>query len=190
MEDFELSPHRQGRRALDDEPEDGAVSGGVRKNLFYLTVEFLHYLRREEDVPYTKGEIAREHIKRYILQRHAGELEPQENMFEAVMRPKRRKHRPTPRRPKHVLCPDGVTLDCYLSRLLSFMNLQYYKAAATLELVPAWLRFLESCKLIDGQQHAETMRDLAGLATQLLTLLKQFEPDQAVRSTCARAWSQ
>lgn len=190
MEDFQLasSRHKPGR-VLDEETDEVAFRENPHQNLFDLTVEFLGYLRREEDVPYTKGKIAREHIERYILEHHAGELKPRESMLDAAMRSKKRKHKPKPREPKHVLCPDRLTLNHFLSNLLNLISLQYFKAAATFELVPAWLRFLESRKLIDGQQHEETLRDLAGLATQLLTLLEKFESDPAVQSKFASAWA-
>jgi hypothetical protein len=49
---------------------------------------------------------------------------------------------------------------------------QYYKATATLELVPAWLRFLESRRLIDAEQREQTLANLRGLDTEFLKVVK------------------
>jgi hypothetical protein len=118
---------------------------------------------------------------RYILERHAGELEPQESPFEALQRPKRRKGRRKPRQPRHLLCPDRGTLDRFLGELLGFINPQRYKAAATLELVPAWLRCLESRQLIDSEQRAQTMLELRGLDTVLRKVWQGYSPDPALQ---------
>ncbi|MFQ5796945.1 MAG: SEC-C metal-binding domain-containing protein [Candidatus Bipolaricaulia bacterium] len=152
-----------------------------RQNLYLLTVEFLGYLRREEGVPYTKGELARQQISRYILDRYDGELEPRESPFEALMHPRRRKWKPKPksRRPDHPLCPDHSTLDRYLGRLLHFLNPQRYKATATFELVPAWLRFLESRWLIDTQRREKTLQGLQGLDSDLRKVWEHYPDDPA-----------
>jgi hypothetical protein len=179
MGDFNFQRSRQRSYDLFHEDEDEPDEG--RQNLNDLCMEFLGYLRREEGVPYTKGELGREQIQQYILERLAGELEPQENLFEAMMRPRGRKRRRKSRKPDHLLCPDRGTLDRFLSRLLHFINPQRYKAAATLELVPVWLRFLESRQLIDAQQRARTMLELRGLDTELLKVWKLFPFDPALQ---------
>ena len=52
------------------------------------------------------------------------------------------------------------------------MSGRYHQAVATFELVPAWLRFLESHHLIEADQHARTLQELRGLDTEFLKLLK------------------
>ena len=189
MSDFEFSPPRsEFRDDFEDEDEDDEDQppDEGRQNLFHLSLEFLGYLRREENVSYTKGELAREHIRQYILLRHDDELEPRESMVEAVMRPKRRKPKPKPRKPAHLLCPDRSTLNRYLARLLGFINPQHYKAAATLELVPAWLRFLESRQLLDAPRRSKTLLDLCGLDTELLKVWKKYPSDPALQQGMER----
>jgi hypothetical protein len=182
MDDFKLQPpRRQPRAFLDEEEEEDQPPDEGRQNLYDLSVEFLGYLRREEGVPYTKGELGREQIQRYILERHAGELEPRESPLEAIMRPERRKPKRKRRKPEHLLCPDRSTLDRFLADLLYFINPQYYKAATTFELVPAWLRFLESRRLVDAQQRTKTMLELRGLDTELLKVWRQHSADPALQ---------
>jgi hypothetical protein len=71
-------------------------------------------------------------------------------------------------------------LDHFLADLLHFINPQYYKATATLELMPAWLRFLESRRLIDAEQREQILSELRGLDTEFLKVVKNH-PDPALR---------
>jgi hypothetical protein len=109
MSDFEFKRPR--RRSRDDcaEGETARVSDDGWQNLHDLSIEFLGYLHREEGVSYTKGALAREELQRYILDRHAGELGSDEDLFAAPFR-KRAKSKPKPRLLEHLLCPDRGTL--------------------------------------------------------------------------------
>ncbi|MBS1251739.1 MAG: Protein translocase subunit SecA [Anaerolineales bacterium] len=159
------------------------VSDEIQQNLYDLSVEFLGYLRRQEGVSYTKGELARPRISEYILERQAGELVPRESMLEAAMR--RAAGKPEPqhktRQPDHWLCPDQNTLNLYLGGLFGFINPQYYKLAATFESVPAWLRFLETRGLVDAEQREKTLLELRGLDTELLKVWDEHPADPALR---------
>jgi hypothetical protein len=178
MSDFELKskPNRRG------------TVGTGQQNLLDLSAEFLGYLRREENVPYTRGEMARENIQKYILDRYAGELAPRPSMLEAALYPQKHKSKPRPPKPEHLLCPDRSTLDLYLGRLMHFINPQQYKLAATIELAPAWLRFLESRQLIDAQQHARTLSELHGLDAEVLKLLETYVSDSTLPLGTRRQW--
>jgi hypothetical protein len=189
LSDFEFEHRRHQRRDVWDEEDeaDEPPPDPGRQNLYDLTVEFLGYLRRHEGVPYTKGELARAQIYEYILDRHEGELEPRESLFESMMpRHRDKRKKPKPRRPDHVLCPDRATLDRHLARRLDFINPQQYKVVATFELVPAWLRFLESRQLIDAEQRGKTLQHLRGLDAELLKIWKQEVSDPALQRELER----
>jgi len=175
MADFEFKPLKSKRFSGRDKKKDNDEG---RRNLYYLTLEFLHYLYHQEDVPYAKGELARTEIYRYILRRHDGDLAPQE----PLLRPRRgdKKRKSAARRSHHPLCPDRGTLDRFLGELLHLFNPQYYKATTTLELVPAWLRFLESRHLIDAEQREQTLSELWGLDTEFLKVVENHS-DPALR---------
>jgi hypothetical protein len=177
LAEFEFDPpHSISSFDWDDEDEAETEDEG-RWNLHKLTAEYLGYLYHQEKVPYAKGALARAEIYEYILKRHAGELDPPE----PLIKPKgRRKRKTDPPRPQHPLCPDRNTLDHFLADLLHFINPQYYKATATLELVPAWLRFLESRRLIDAEQCQQTLTELRGLDTEFLKVVKDHS-DPALR---------
>ena len=163
----------------DDADEDAGRQDEGSENLYYLSVEFLGYLRREEAVPYTKGELARSNLLEYILERHDGELEPDDSPFGGRKPSDKRKPKTSSAR-RTLLCPDRGTLDRFLVRFLSFFSFQRYPAAATFELVPAWLRFLESRGLIDAEQRTQTLSELRGLATDLHKVWEKHTADPAL----------
>ena len=152
------------------------------QNLYWLSLEFLGYLRRTEGVSYTKGELARQQIRQYLLERHAGELEWRPSPLEAALHPGiKSKKKPHSALQNSGLCPDPETLDRYFGQLLNFVFPQRYKAAAMMELTPAWLRFLESRELIDRQQREKTLLDLRELTNELLKVWEGYFADPALR---------
>ena len=179
MDDFKIERRRRSRSMSDDEDEDAGRQDEGSENLYYLSVEFLGYLRREEAVPYTKGELARGNLLEYILERHDGELEPDDSPFGGRKPSDKRKPKTSSAR-RSLLCPDRGTLDRFLVRFLSFFSFQRYPAAATFELVPAWLRFLESRGLIDAEQRTQTLSELRGLATDLRKVWEKHTADPAL----------
>ena len=144
LDDFTLQPVRKNRRdewdddedERDDPPDPGA------QNLARLISQFVGYLRREEGIPYPKGQLIRGQLYGYFIGRHEGDLNPGLSLVEQAMNPKK-KLPPRPK-PSHLLCPDRVTFEVHLARLVGFMNGLYHTATALFELVPAWLRFLEA----------------------------------------------
>ncbi|MDH3604892.1 MAG: SEC-C metal-binding domain-containing protein, partial [Candidatus Tectomicrobia bacterium] len=138
MDDFTFQRRQPPRRArfddFDDDDEDESQPVPVdpaRQNLFDLSVEFVGYLYREEDVPLTKGELARQQLIEYILQRFEGKLELQESRLNSARRSKQRRQKSKQRRLDHVLCPDRRTFDRFLAERMSFMNPQWYKTSVT-----------------------------------------------------------
>jgi hypothetical protein len=169
----------------DDEDEEEIIDEG-RQNWHHLTVEFLGYLYHQENIPYAKGELARAQIYKYILKRHDGDLDPPESRPKPI---RGKKHKSSHSSPHHPLCPDRKTLDHFLADLINFFNPQYYKAAATLELTPAWLRFLESRGLITTEQREQTLADLRGLDTEFGKVVKT-NSDPALRTAMDKWRSQ
>jgi hypothetical protein len=180
LADFTFRPVRKNRRnewdVEDDEREKSPDAGA--KNLSRLIAQFVGYLRREEGVPYPKGELIRDQLFSYFVRRHAGNLDPRPSMLEHAINP--RKKLPRPPRPSHLLCPERVTFDVHLARLLGFMNSQYHMAIALFELVPAWLRFLEARGLIDAGQHAKSLEEMRPLRATLLRVTELHRDDPAL----------
>lgn len=67
---------------------------------------------QSQDVPYAKGELGRRELQQFILKRHAGQLEYEESMLQAMQRdmdPRRGRRLPPKRefrRYGHILVPD------------------------------------------------------------------------------------
>jgi hypothetical protein len=183
MSDFGFTRQPQGKRRAMKPVKTDQLSEEAKQNIYDLTIEFLRYLRHKQDVPYTKGRLAQRQIYEYLLERHAGELKPQESMFEAVMRgPRERRPKPKMRYPDHWLCPDRSTLDRFLARLLGFLSGRYHEATVTFELIPAWLGFLESRQLIDAEQRAKTLQDLRGLDTEFFKVVEDHSDPALARA--------
>ena len=85
-----------------------------------------------------------------------------------------------PRVSENVLCPDRETLDKFLGGLLYFMNPQTYDVAATFELLPTWLRFLESRGLIQQEQREATLSQLRDMQDRMIKLYESDRTDHAL----------
>lgn len=180
-EDFIFKPRRRTKRNSD---EVGlAIPETVQQNLFDLSVEFQGWLRREQNLPLTKGELARSEIVDYLRKRLGGKLEPRRSMVESAFnRPKPKTNPPEfylgPEvSALHWLCPDRGTFERHLVGLLHFLNTQYYPLAATYELMPSWLRFLESRRLIDATKRVQALDELQDLHQDMLRLFENYKTD-------------
>jgi hypothetical protein len=136
-----------------------------KQNLADLGLEFLGYLKRKEQVRYTKGDLAREQLLYYFRERQDGNLGAQKRASRAL----------------HPLCPDRATLDRFLSGSLNFINPQHHKSVATFELLPAWLRFLVSRQLITAELLEQTLQKLQPLRASLLKFYGAYNTDTALR---------
>jgi hypothetical protein len=132
---------------------------------------------------------------RFILDRHAGQLEYRESMLQSMQRDidVRRGRRPAPKQEfkpyNHLLVPDRERFEHFETNLLDIYSWCWYNAVAALEIIPAWLRFLESVGLIDSVMRTQTMHDLAGLAGDVCKVIDDFQSDPAPRLACER-WPQ
>lgn len=169
LADFDFAVHKRHK----GQPQPATDQS--RLNLFHLTVEFLGDLRRTKGVSYAKGELARYQIEKYLLDRHAGELDRQSQ------RPLNSKGKTHPAATVHPLCPDCATLDIYLGDRLHIFAAQPYRAAALFEMIPLWLRFLETHGLLDPAQREVELSEMRELAPDLLTVLDKFSSDPALQ---------
>lgn len=135
------------------------------QNLSGLTVEFLGYGYRHEEIPYARGHLLRDQLPRYFLDRQVGNLYPKEDVA-ALLRGGRRP-RTSPPEPEHPLCPDAQTLETFLRQMVQTVRPRPYAAAALVELAPAWLRFLVARGLVDPEQQQRTLDELQELQEEL-----------------------
>ncbi|MCI0399015.1 MAG: hypothetical protein L0332_28075 [Chloroflexi bacterium] len=166
--------------------QSGRQPDAVLQNLNALTVEFAGYLRQVEGVAYAKAALARPQILHYLLRRPAGDLVYREGPLTMARRPVGSRPAHLMQEPDHPLCPDRETLERFLDHLLFLANPQIYKAAATYELLPAWLRFLESQGLIDAARHRQTLADLKEVDTELIGRWTNNPADPALQANAGR----
>jgi hypothetical protein len=167
--------HRRDEWDDEDKEDDEASKDQGSRNLFRLVAQFVGYLRRVEQVPYPRGELIRQALHGYFIERHRGQLDPRLSMLDQALHPTRKP--PRPPKPSHPLCPEPVTFEACLAQRLDFMSAQYHNAAALFEVIPAWLRFLQSKQLIDDKQHARTLEELRPMHPRLLKLMEGHQED-------------
>ena len=199
MCDFALPPPRPRRSHRDwgEEEDDEAAEQDTghapgTQNFHDLSIEFLGYLHRVEGVSYARGELGRRELVKFVLERHASDLEYRESMMESLKRDiarQRRRNVPPVRKFQpyaHPLVPDHERLDRYLGGLLGLFNQLYYHAAALFEVLPAWLRFLESHHLIDAALRVQTLRDVDDLMEPLCNICSKFADDPTLHQALLR----
>ncbi|HFQ93331.1 MAG TPA: hypothetical protein ENK32_04945 [Anaerolineae bacterium] len=154
------------------------------QNTAVLMLAFLGYLHVQEQIPLSKGNFMRQLWPVYLVERRTGQLEERLDMT-AVIRGER--PRPVIRPRPHPLCPDKATLEQYLTKLLNYQA-QSYKAAAVFTLIPAWLRFLQTCQLIDQTQQSAVSAELKSMADDLAAYWSDFSDDPTLRRDVEQDW--
>lgn len=185
LSDFDLTPKQPGKGG-GKKPRH--LDSTALQHLHDLVWTFIGYLHREEGVAYVKGYVAANEFHRYIQERYHGDLVQQRNMLERPLSLRTDIPSNKPTRPDHVLCPDGETFDVYAGRLFGLFSPKRYKAATLMELLPAWLRFLEACQLLDADQHASAYDELREVIISSGLLWVNAE-DQAPHHALRRAWN-
>jgi hypothetical protein len=186
-DDFKLRPHRKKSRDDwdDDYDEKPAQRDPAAINLQRLIHEFVGLMRREEGVPFPRGRLAGEHLYAYFVERHAGRHDPRPSMLEQAMNPNLKLPKPPP--PAHPLCPERVTLDVFLSGMLGALNMLVHPSAAVFQAIPAWLRFLESRRLIDADVRRKVGNDLLPLHATLSKYWQSYQ-DDPILGRQGQAW--
>jgi hypothetical protein len=183
--DFAITQRRKrGRDDWGDEKHERRTPHPGAINLSRLISEYVGYLRREEGVPFPRGELVRQELYRYFMRRHEGDLDPRPSMLEQAMHPNRKL--PKPPRPAHPLCPERVTLEIHLVGMMGMMSGLYHSAAALFQAMPAWLRFLASRRLIDAGTREKVIAELLPLHASLLRLWEQQDDPHLYRQ--GQAW--
>ncbi len=185
--DFVPPPPKRDMWYEEDEPEpepDPAVT-----HLRNLSSEFLHYARHTEHIPLTKADLARENLVNYILERDRGELTDNESSRGSGRLKRSKKGRGKQNaQNNHVLLPDHKTLDRYLLRFYGFLALNTHEGAAFFELIPAWLRFLQSKGLVEQSEGDDALRSLQALSQSMVKIMEgRSDPLPAVNM---RKWQE
>jgi hypothetical protein len=133
-------------------------------------------------VSYAKGELARDQIQSHILKRYDGELKAASRSRTG----KKNKAKASASQSNSILLPDNATLDRYLADLVNLFSPRPHRLAAMFEIIPAWLRFLETRALIDVEQHVQTLNELRPLAGGFVKFWQNFNSEPAPRLAAER----
>ncbi len=186
MDDFRLRPPggtwRKKQKVVDEAYERGAY------NLFDLAMAFVAYAHSVTGASYAKAEMAAQEIHRFILRRERQTLEYQEGVYSSSLGPDEQPggHAKKFKEYKHLLCPDRERLDRYLAEMFDPVTAQSHNVSAVIELIPAWLRFIESEGLIEAELRERTLRDLAPVTGDLRRKLEASPIDPALALAISR----
>jgi hypothetical protein len=175
--DFKLRPPRKRARDEWDEGEEKAPDPAAR-NLSRLVNEFVGYMRREEGVSFARGRLVAPELYSYFIDRHHGRLDPRPSMLDQMTHPNRQLPKPPP--PAHPLCPERVTFDAFLAKMLGPFTMQVHVIAAVFQAMPAWLRFLESRRMIDADLRRKVVNELSPLHVTLAPIFQDYRDDPAL----------
>jgi hypothetical protein len=158
LSDFDIKPTKKtkAKRTESRDTRQATNQTTGEDALIELSYEFVGDAHAHDGYSYTKAELARQNIVSYLIDRKAGRLETKESAKNKLQFP------------DHPLCPDRDTLKRFLTGMLSMLNYQNYDVVATMELLPSWLRFLETRGLIEPTQRESTMSDIGSLHAELL----------------------
>lgn len=138
-----------------------------RLNLTYLSHQFIGELHRGKGIPLSKAELGRRQLVQYLIKRNNGILESGQSINKKI-----------PIKPQSDyahLCPDRETLKLFLLELLHFLNPHIYKAVVCFEVIPDWLQFLVSQKLLDEKTYEKTLNNLRPLVADIRNHISSCE---------------
>ncbi len=145
----------------------------VERNLTYLMAQFDGYAHDVEGVPYSKVEIARSEIFGLV----SGQIEQYASRKGAAKKNSQS---------AHPLCPNPDRLTNHLAELESIFDYQPHKAVALMEMIPVWMRFLQSRGLLDAELRKRTLNDLRQVAGDLHQRLDHILSDPALGKALER----
>lgn len=164
--------------------QDDRIPSTTVDNLAYLVQEFVACLRWEEGIPFIKGDLGVSELRKFLSS---------QEIPSSKKKPKSRKTQssspdlhPAPVLP---FCPNRQQLDGYLFELVSFLNYQPYRAVALMEIIPAWLQFLDERGLIDADSHVASLRSLRDIADSLQVHLTNESLHPGLIENLAVAWA-
>jgi hypothetical protein len=101
--------------------------------------------------------------------------------------PKRKKTGPP--RLSHLLIPQSNHMDKVLGESFSILGGEPYEVVATLELIPAYLDFLETLGLIQSIERQQALKKIRPLVDQMPQIIKYYEGDPVAIETLLAAWA-
>ena len=162
---------------------DDRIPDTTVDHLVYLNQEFLAHLRWEKGIPFAKGELGTRELRLFLANQEIPSV---------GRRSKGKKGAKSPDKPPTAvlpLCPDREQLDKRLYSLMNFLGFQPYKGLVLMEVIPAWLQFLEERELIDAESHVASLHSLRDLAESVQVLVAHEIVSPRLTEDLAVAWA-
>lgn len=162
---FMPAPHGEAQRI----PHD------LIHNISELSAQFLGYLRRVEDVAYTKAHLVNSVLAQYLLEQVTAAIADWDESGKAdpIATP---------------LLPDRASVETLLGGYLTVFNANPHKAAAIFELLPAWIRFLAGLGVVTDEGVKTAVSNLHGLDETMRSLWSSYPSDPAPLQA-AKKWT-
>ena len=148
------------------------------KNVYHLSYEFLGHLVNNEGFLFPKARLAKMAIKDYIIYRVEGKLEYKDSLIERIAVPKQKRKKIISYF-DHILCPDKVTTERFISNCLSVWSLKLFNGIIFYEIIPLWLKFIESKGLIDVEIRQKTISSIHELFDTMQKIITNHSKDNA-----------
>lgn len=170
LEDFEQDSTVVQQTVDVDDPRDDTAAATATGRISLLGLEFIDHLHRRFGMSYTKADLGGSELCGYLAKRNSGELARPSRSAQSASR---RKTKATP----YPLCPDVVSLRRYLAKEAGFLLQKQYALGAALELVPAWLSYLQMRRLIDEAERSSAIATLRPLCQERIDLFERTSDD-------------
>ena len=154
------------------------------ENLSALLFEFMADQRRRAGAPFSKSYMVRDQLLDLLYQQLA-----QPKGVSSKRRLKKRARWQPAARVSSSLVPRYALLDRHLVERFGFLSAEPYKAAALIELLPAYLHFLARLGLIHPTEMDAALEELRPLAGHLRTVLDSYGADIVAMEAVEAAWS-
>lgn len=150
-------------------------------NLSYLCNEFMDYLYKDVKKSYSKADMMRNELNRYLVKRVNGE-------FKYKSKSNKRKDG-SKNNLKNILYPDS-SLDQQIAAFMDIFSFRLYRALALYESIPYWLSFLELNHLIDSPSSDEIYKSISYLYVDVEKLIVVEKPfDKFAKKELSSAWN-
>lgn len=161
------------KNAIEDDPAATHVSR--------LVHAFFRYAIQEEQIPSVRVAQVKNYLGQYIALSSIGELQTKPSTTHKNNRKRRRTKVQKRAKKQTALIPERRQVDAYIAQYISsFLFTPYYDIAGFVELLPAWLRFLNVSELVTASQVEDALTDLKPLVDAIIVLCERGMSDPVV----------
>ncbi|MEZ4645523.1 MAG: hypothetical protein R3E31_22785 [Chloroflexota bacterium] len=159
---------------------DTEIPESVERNVTHLLRTFVHHLQTEKDIPTSRAGLAYWPLAELLF----AHIEDQLTSYQPKQKQKGPYRKTAVSSP---LLPVPNLLDQFLESMIDLISPQYYRAAALVNVLPAWLDFLTMQGVVSTEQSAQMYKQYAAVIGQLQQQWHQEGADPALAASL-RVW--